>query len=241
MSETFSKKTFEYFEGAVKNRKSLKWFEKNQERYLEYVSRPFEIFIKKCEIELSDFFPGISFDVKVSRPIYRKNKIPLDGTIIKPNAYVFFAEKATSMYEMNPGIYFSVGAEENILGAGLYMPSSRQIKLLRAWIMKHPEQARELFEDKKFKKMWEGLAGDRYKRFPKDYDPEASGAEYLWFKQFYVAKKFRPADVVKKDFCPNMFTALKACSPFLNQTRHIVGKYGSDQAMNFSYIFGHED
>jgi uncharacterized protein (TIGR02453 family) len=241
MSETFTRKTFEYFEGAVKNRKNLKWFEKNQEHYLEYVNRPFQILIKKCELALSDFFPGISFDLKVSRPLYRKNKIPLDGTIIKPNAYVFFAEKATSIYEMNPGIYFSVGAQENILASGLYMPSGRQLKLLRAWIMNHPESAQEIIRNKKLIKNWGGLAGEKYKRFPKEYDQAAPGAEYLWFKQFYVAQDLRRSDIIKKDFTKKLFADLKVTAPFLNNTRDIVGKYGPKRGMNIADILGPDD
>ncbi len=225
MSEVFGAKTFNYFQEATKHRKDMKWYEKNENLYREHVKEPFEILLKKCEIELSDTFPGINFDVKVSQPLFRKNKIPLDGTIIKPNSYVFLAEKATSMYEMNPGIYFSVGASETILGIGLYMPTSRQIKLLRAWITSHPEQAKAIFGARKLKNVWGDLAGDKFKRFPRDYDPSAPGAEYLWLKQFYVAQSLKRSEVTKKDFSKKFFLNIKTAAPFLNLLREIVGKY----------------
>lgn len=241
MSDKFNKKTFEYFDGAVKNRKNLKWFERNQDLYLEHVKEPFSILIKKCELDLSDLYPGISFETKVSQPTYRKNKIPVDGTVIKQNAWVFFAEKATSMFEMNPGIYISIGHEENILGCGVYMPSSRQIKLLRSWITNHPERAKKIIEDKKFKKVWGDLGGEKYKRFPKEYDPEAPGAEYLWYKQFFVGQELKRSEVISKDFTKKVLSDLKVAAPFLNWTREVVGKYRPKGSMNLSDFPGFND
>lgn len=226
MSAKFTPKTFKYLDEAYKNKKKLAWFEKNEELYQESVKEPFGILLRRIDLEIGEMFPGLPFNPKkLSQPTYRKNNIPSDGTVVKPNAWAFVSEKESSMYEWNPGIYLSLSKDENVMGVGLYMMSSRQIKLLRRAIINHPEKARAIIEDKKFKKVWGGLQGERYVRFPKEYDPEAPGAEYLWHKQFYVSQTLTRKDVTSAKFADKVVNDLKVAAPFLNWIREVVGKY----------------
>ncbi len=226
MTAKFTPKTFKYLDEAYKNKKKLPWFEKNEENYLENVKEPFGILLRRLDLEIGDKFPKFSFDPKkLSKPTYRKNNIPQDGTVVKPNAWAFVAETATSMYEWNPGVYLSLAKDENVMGVGLYMMSSRQLKLLRRAIINHPEKARAIIEDKKFKKVWGPLQGDKYVRFPKEYDPEVPGAEYLWFKQFYVSQTLTRKEITSPKFADKVVNDLKVAAPFLNWIREVVGKY----------------
>lgn len=226
MAAKFSAETFKYFDGAVKNRKKEEWFRKNESLYRDHVLAPFTILIQRIDLEIGDSFPKLSFEPrKIMKPLYRKNNIPDDGTVVKPQASAFFSETATSMYEWNPGVYFSFGESENILGLGLYMMSSRQIKLLRRAISDNPDEISELLNNKKLKSLWGELQGEKYVRFPKEYDPNAPGSEYLWFKQFYLGKELTRKVVTSKTFFDDTVERLKVAAPFLSWVRSTVGTY----------------
>ena len=131
------------------------------------------------------------------------------------------------MFETNPGIYLSFGAADdgNICGCGLYMPSSRQMKALRPRFGSEYEALDRILHARDFRKHWNGLSGERYKRFPKEYKDGAPGSEYLRRKQFFIGKTPTREDVLQADFMERTVDALEAAVPFLTWTRQAVGVY----------------
>lgn len=225
MNGRFSRKTFEYFEGASKNRKNLKWFLKNESLYQEEVKHPFSTFLNKIEIDVKENFSGIRFDPrKISLPVYRTENIPEDGTVVKPFTWAFLSEKKTSLFEWNPGINIYIG-QEITFGLGLYHPSSRQMKLLRNRIMKDPSSLSRELKNKKFNTAWGDLTGEKYTRFPKEFDPEAPGSEFLWHKQFIVNQSFTRKEITSPGFAERIAGDLKAGAGFLSWVRETVGVY----------------
>lgn len=222
----FTKETLRYFDDAFKNRKREGWYAKNESRYQDHVLRPMSSLVERIGIELGDDFPGLEFDPrKISKPTFRKNKVPADGTLVKSEATAFFAEPQTSMFEWNPGIYLSFGRAETVLGLGLYMVSSRQLKRIRQQVTRDPGPVTRILGEKSLRKHWGALQGERYVRFPRDYSPEQPGAEYLWYKQFYLGKTGSPEELVGKTFVPSTLRALRAAAPFLSWVRETVGVY----------------
>ena len=224
----FSKKTFEYFDLAHKNRKNEKWFEKNKELYIENVKEPMQELILQLNKNLGPQLKQIEINPKkISQPCYRKNRIPDDGQIIKTQASVFFNQKNTSLFEWNPGIYISIGkeADQNILGVGLYMPTSRQLSLMRNQLFHNFEEAEEILENKKLKKHWGKLSGDTYKRFPKGFSEDHPSAKYLQHKQFFFSQELKRSEVTHKDFNKRVVQDFATAVPFLSWVRQTVGTY----------------
>ena len=130
----FGPKTFAYFDGAKKHAADRPWFDGNRSLYEEAVEVPFSHLVSELREALAPAVAGVAFSArKLSKPLLRKAK-GREGPVLRENATAYFAEQATSMFEMNPGIYLSFGAkpEDNVIGCGLYMPSARQIRQLRA-------------------------------------------------------------------------------------------------------------
>lgn len=228
MNGRFSRRTFEYFEGAAKNRKNLKWFLKNESLYQEEVKLPFSTLLNKIEIDVKDKFPGVSFDPrKISLPVYRTENIPEDGTVVKPFSWAFLSEKKTSIFEWNPGINIFIGPEIT-MGIGLFHPSARQMKLLRETIMNNPTALSHELKNKKFSSVWGELAGDRYSRFPKSYNSEAPGGEFLWHKQFMVNQNFTRKEILSPGFADRVASDLSAGAGFLTWIRDTVGVWSAD-------------
>jgi uncharacterized protein (TIGR02453 family) len=228
MSAHFTKKTFDYFDLAKKNTKNEKWFIKNKGLYDEHVKEPFSILIQQLDLRFGDKLPKIEINPKkISRPLRPANKRTSGGEIIKPQTHMTLWEKKVSLFEWNPAIHIQFGAEkeDNLYGVGLYMVSSRQLKLMRRTIDENFEEFDALLNDKKFKKVWGGLAGEQYKRFPKDYDENSPSAKYLWFKQFYVGRDLTRKDVIAKNFFQKVGDEVEVALPFFNWVRETVGTY----------------
>ena len=223
----FTKKTFAYFEGARRHGEDREWFEAHRSQYVEYVELPFTELILQLRERLSPMIPGIAFSPRrLSKPLRRQIQ-DKDVPLIRENAMASFAETATSRFESNPGLYLSVGAkpEDNVYGCGLYMPSGRQIRELRPRFGSDGEALKKILSARAFKKHWAGLTGERYKRFPKEFDENAAGAEYLWHKQFFLGRTVTRDDALDPEFFPRTVEAMAAAVPFLAWTRQAVGLY----------------
>lgn len=226
MATLFNKKTFTYFNGAVKHKNSKAWFEKNQELYQENVHKPMEAMVAKLAEEFGKDLPKIDIlPRKISRPI-KRNQDPESG-LLRSNSFISLAEKTTSMFESNPGIYFSVGLEPygNILGIGLYQVSSRQMSLLRNGVTSDYSAFHKIITSKKLKSRLGGLSGETYKRFPKGYSEEQEGAEYLWHKQFFLSRELTQAQIFSQNFESEILKDIEVAIPFLQWTRKTVGTY----------------
>jgi len=230
MASQFSKKTFEYFDLAAKNTRNENWFLKNKELYEEHVKEPFSILIQQLDLRIGDKLSKIEINPKkVSRPLYAANKRTPGKGIIKTQAHATLWEKQTSMFEWNPAIYLQFGHEPdaNLIGTGLYMVSSRQLKLMRKNIEENFDEFHKIMSEKKFKKVFPELLGDTYKRFPKEYDETAPSAQYIKFKQFYVGHNYTRKEVVDKKFFSRVGDEIELTLPFFKWIRKSVGTYSS--------------
>ena len=225
-SSHFNSKTFSYFESAKRNKKNPAWFEKNKMDFDDYVKKPFEELTRLLNENFGSELPRIDFlPRKISRPV-RRNPDE-DGGLVRTNVTAFFSEKATSQFEWNPGIYVSIGSmpDDNVMGLGLYMVSSRQMSLLRNAIVEDFDEFDSILSSKKMKKSWGELSGEVYKRFPKGFDENSPPAKYLRHKQFFLGQDLSKTQICDKKFFDNVIRDLELALPFLRWVRSKVGVY----------------
>ena len=223
----FTRKTFQYFDAAKKNKFKKGWFEKNRDFYEEAVKEPFTILINEIDERLGSRLPGVQISPrKISRPVRPEAKAKENGWV-KAGAMFFLQEKTTSQFEWNPGLYLHLGDErdDNVIGMGLYGPSSRQIRRLRTAFREEHETVDELLADKRFRKLWGKPAEEKYVRFPKEYSLDDPAAEYLWYNQFYVRRQFTRKEVTSPGFPDLVIRHFEAGAPFLNWLRAAVGVF----------------
>lgn len=222
----FSVKTFEYFQKAKTNKNKKEWFLKNKDLYEAHVREPFQAVILEMQKHLQKDLPRILIDPRgVTRPTRPANRAS-EG-IVKTFCHITLWEKKTSLFEWNPGIHFQIGVEDddNLIGVGLYMVSSRQMSLMRQAIAEDFETINELISDKKFKKIWGDLIGEKFVRYPKGFPINQPYSDLLMHKQFFVSKHFSRKDLYKPDFAKQLVKDLKVAMPFFNYIRQVVGTY----------------
>lgn len=227
MPSHFTVKTFKYFDEAHKNAFEKEWFLDNKSLYEDHVQEPFQHLIGLVDKELSPSLKKIKINPKsITRPLRPKNRAEEKG-YVKDFSFITLWEKRTSLFEWNPAIHIQFGhkKEDNIAGVGAYMISSRQMKKLREGVTEDYAAVKKIFKKKSFKETWGDLMGEKYKRFPKGYDPSEEGAEFLWHKQFYVGKQFTRTEVKQKDFAKTLVKDLKKSLDFFQWTRDTLGTY----------------
>jgi uncharacterized protein (TIGR02453 family) len=231
MPSLFTRKTFQYFDQAKKNKFKKGWFEKNKQQYAEAVKEPYSFLILEMARRFSEKLPGVVMNPrKIARPMRPAHKHEEHG-YVKAGAMFFLSEKTTSQFEWNPGIYLHLGDEkaDNMIGMGLYGPSSRQIKRLRKAFAKDYKTVDKILKNQKFKKYWGAPADEKYKRFPKDYSMDEAGAKYIWYKQFYVHRQFTRKEVMSKDFPELVMKSFEAAIPFYQWIRDAIGVYNRQE------------
>ena len=223
----FTKDTFKYFELAKKNKNNKAWFEKNKALYETSVKLPVGALLLEIGKKYQKELPRITVSPdKITRPLRPKNRADENG-FVKANTHFSLAEKKTSLFEWNPGIYFQVGIDEDdcFFGLGLYMVSSRQTSLLRNALVEDFDTIDEIMSSRRLKKVWGGLKGDIYKRFPKGYSPDSPSAKYLKHKQFYFGRSFTRSQVLGPKFSAQLVKDLGVALPFFSWIRSTVGTY----------------
>lgn len=227
MKSPFSRKTFQYFDLAKKNKKKKQWFTKNKDLYESAVREPMVLLLQEMDHRFSGKVPHIVMSPrKISRPLRPENKAIEHGWL-KASTMFFLSEKQTSIFEWNPGIYLQLGdeKEDNVIGMGLYGPSSRQTKRLRRAFVEDYATLDRILKAPKLKKYWGGLAEEKYKRFPKDFSPDDPAAKYLWYKQFFLRRRFTRKEVTSKDFVNTVLHSFEAGLPLFAWIRDAVGTY----------------
>lgn len=223
----FSVKTYKYFDGADKNKGSKEWYLKNEDLYKTGVKEPFEHLLEQIREKHRLHMPNIKIEAKkITRPLRPINRAEKKG-IVKNFSFATLCEKNRSRFEWNPAIHIQFGAEkeDNLIGVGIYMVSSRQMNRMRAALVDDFETFDKIMTNKKMKKHWGGLAGEMYKRFPKAYNQEGEAANYLWHKQFYITQEFTRTAVKKADFIDQLTDEIGYAMPFFKWMRNKVGVY----------------
>jgi len=89
-----------------------------------------------------------------------------------------------------PGIYFEMGAENFGIYSGVYMPDKTQLQNIREGIVSYPKEFEKILKDKKFKKLWGEMQGEKNKRVPKEFKEDIITQPLVANKQFFVMTKF---------------------------------------------------
>ncbi len=227
-SPKFSAQTFQYFDQASKNRNKLEWFEKNREKYETTVREPFSDLVEQIHQKLQKDLPRVPIQAQsITRPLRPKNRASREGGLVKDFSHITICEKRSSLFEWNPGIHIQFGAkpDDNFVGLGLYMVSSRQLSLLRQALRDDFEEIDGILSSRALRKAWGGVQGEKYVRFPKGFDAEDPRNVYLWHKQFYLSRQFKRSEVVSRTFAKTLCQDLKVAMPFLAWVRSKVGIY----------------
>lgn len=182
----FSKETITFFSNLEKNN-SKQWFDANRDTYETEVKARAESFVVAMGDTLKEISPRVNAEPRVNRSIFKINRdvrFSKDKTPYKTHMAIIFWEGGGRMD--SPSYYFHLSPGRLFLGMGLYRFNKEQLQAYRESIVhdKHGAEFEKIV--KKLEKKGYELEGKKYKRTPRDFDPEHPRAEYLLYGGIHV-------------------------------------------------------
>lgn len=196
----FSKKTIEFITKASRQKKP-EWLDRNRAEYEDVLVHPMRELMTYVAQTLRTKAPGYRFPTKNCARIRRNADRAKAQGWYKNWIGASASRDSGSMYEDLPALYFHISKEDIFSAGGIYMPSARQTKHIRAWIDQDPSQLEDLLKDKSFKKHFKELGNERMlKTKPRDYPIDHPKIEWLKLTGWYVWRPISQKELCSKEF-----------------------------------------
>ncbi|HRE58833.1 MAG TPA: DUF2461 domain-containing protein [Candidatus Kapabacteria bacterium] len=172
------------------------WFAEHRDRYDSNVRLPAKQLIATMADRFDELHIHYKADDKTSMfRIHRDTRFSKDKSPYKTNVGFFFPFIGTNTTAgkpvERPGIYCHIEPGNCAIGGGIYMPTSDQLKAIRARIYSHHEEWYEIIHSRQFTTIFAtGIHGESLKTMPRGYEPNHAASEYIRKKQWYVWETF---------------------------------------------------
>lgn len=218
----FPKEALSFLKKLKKNN-TKEWFQAHKEEYEEVVKFPMQCLVATLGAMLKSDLPEYAFNPKKSIfRIHRDVRFSKDKSPYKTNVAASFnlANRTGEAVEL-PGFYLHIEPKSKegwgtFAGGGLYMPASFHLNAIRDKIAREPERFLNIIEEKKFKKLFKGIEGEKLKTNPKGYDPTHPMIEHLKHKQFFVSHEFYEEEIHNPIFAKHVAETLRATIPLVD-------------------------
>jgi uncharacterized protein (TIGR02453 family) len=215
----FPPETLKFFR-QLKRNNNREWFLAHKELYEQKVKAPMVDLVSALGAAMHGFAPEMVADPKRAiYRIYRDTRFSPDKTPYKTHAAAIFPARRMSKTG-TASLYFHVAPDELIIAAGIYMPDSTAVRAVRHHIASHWDDLAGIIRKPAFRKMFGDLEGDRLVKVPRGFPPDHPAAQYLRYKQFYVATEDPPSLAETSRLFPRVVKAFAAAMPlirFLNR------------------------
>jgi len=218
--EGFPKEALRFLKNLKRNNNRT-WFESHKHEYEELLKLPMQSFIFSLQPHFSAFAPEFELSPKRSIfRIYRDIRFSNDKTPYKTHIAAHFVLRGKEKGFVGSGYYFHIEPGEVFIGGGIYMPDADQLKGIRKAISQRSEEFLSILNDRKFRKRFGKLEGDKLQRIPKGYDESDPMAEWLKLKQFFVGLSLPESSCFKASLVETVAGISKDAAPlvkFLNR------------------------
>ena len=198
------------------------WFHENKKRYEKSVKEPFKQFTQaligmvskhegELDIQPKDCIFRINRDIRFS-----KDKTPYK---LNCSAIVSKGGKKDKSY---PGLYVEASPEHVRVYGGVYMPDKDQTYDIRERILNKTADFQALYKDKKFKKYFGEIRGDKNKRTDKSFMTHAEKEPMIMNKQWYWFSELDPKILVSNKLIPEIESRYVAMKPLMDYFREVI-------------------
>jgi uncharacterized protein (TIGR02453 family) len=200
----------------LKENNDREWFTPRKAVFEESVKAPMVALVEAMNSELASFAPEyLTEPAKAVYRIYRDTRFSNDKTPYKTHIAANLHRQGADKHAA-AGYYFSVGADQIEIAAGVYMPGPEELLRLRQHISGNFDEFSRLAGDKTVTKLMGTLQGDSLARPPKGFAPDDPALDWIKKKQWYYYKTDMDlAIALTPKFLPELVKRLKAMSPMV--------------------------
>ena len=218
MPSPFTAKTLSFLR-ALKRNNDREWFRARKDEYERHVRGPMIDLIERLAKDLRAFAPELACDPKASLyRIYRDTRFSEDKSPLKTHVSAHFPLRGVPR-GTSAGLYFEIAPQWVWMGGGIYMPSSADLRAIRAHIAETHPKLHRIIHAAAFTRMMGAMTGDQLTRVPRGYLPEHPAADYLRHKQFLAGREREAAFATSPRFYSELVATFRATAPlvqFLN-------------------------
>jgi uncharacterized protein (TIGR02453 family) len=192
------------------------WFTPRKAVFEESVKAPMVALVESVNAELAGFAPEyLTEPAKAVYRIYRDTRFSNDKTPYKTHIAANLHKQGADKHAA-AGYYFSVGADEIEIAAGVYMPGPEELLRMRQHISEHFEEFSKLAADKAVTKLVGAVQGEALSRPPKGFSAEDPALEWIKKKQWYYYKTDLDLELaLTPKLLPEIVKRLKAMTPMV--------------------------
>jgi uncharacterized protein (TIGR02453 family) len=200
------------------------WFDPRKPIYERELKAPMLALIEDINHAFEDFAPEhIRPPHKAMMRIYRDTRFDKSrGTPEKPYKTHVAAWWVRSGLEKTSGagFYFSFGAKETVIAAGMYMPSPDQLLAVRRYLLDHHEELRALLAGRKLKAAMQEFDGHKLKRAPRGFPADSPALDLLLCRQWGLSARLPPEAATQPTLLKEITSRFRLAAPvieFLNR------------------------
>lgn len=212
------------FLSELKENNNKEWFDANRERYKELRTH-FTNYITLLINELTKLDPSLgTLDPK--KTIFRINRdirFSKDKSPYKTNMGAFISPGGKNLNLA--GYYFHVEPGASMVAGGIYMPPSRELKMIRQEIFENIAEFRSIIENKKFRDTFGEIYGEKLKTAPQGYPKDHPDIDLLRYKSYTVAKEVPDSFLTSPDSLNEVMKIYRQMKPMNDFVNHVlIGK-----------------
>jgi uncharacterized protein (TIGR02453 family) len=207
--------TIKFLEQIAKNN-NKPWFDKHKEDYAA-VKEDFEALVTEVLAGLAesdDIYKEQQAKDCIMR-IYRDVRFSKDKTPYKVNLGAGFSKGGRKFPSAGYYLHIEPGGK-TFAGGGMWQPEAPKLKAVRQEIDYGYKDFSAIVNDKKFKKTFGEVDGEKLIKLPKGYAEDNPAIEYLKLKSFTVGHNFQDDDLTKKGLAKKIVDTYKTMKPFID-------------------------
>jgi uncharacterized protein (TIGR02453 family) len=200
------------------------WFDPRKQIYERELKAPMLALIEEINHAFADFAPEhIRPPHKAMMRIYRDTRFDVSrGQEVRPYKTHFAAWWVRAGLEKTSGagFYFSFGAKETVIAAGMYMPSPDQLLAVRRYLVEHHAELRALLNGRKLKASMPHFEGHKLTRPPRGFPADSPALDLLLCRQWGLSARLAPEAAIQPDLLKQITSRFAAAAPvieFLNR------------------------
>ncbi len=215
---SLDKSVFGFLKKLQKNN-NREWFNENKSTYIAAHEKAIGFADELlAQMKKHDDIETISGKKSLFR-IYRDVRFSKDKSPYK-NHFSGQLKRAGKM--LRGGYYFHLEPGNVLIACGFFQPNKDDLLRIRQEIAADAQPLRDIIEDSKFKKAFNGLEGEQLKTAPKGFDKEHPDIDLLRYKSFYVMSKFTDEEALNRDFAKKVSDKFQIMRPYLNYFSEVL-------------------
>lgn len=214
MVSPFTRKTLAFLR-ALKRHNDRDWFKSRKDQYETHVRGPMVELLARLAGDFRTFAPELVADPRVSLyRIYRDTRFSDNKHPLKTHIAAHFPHRGFARNE-GAGLYVEIAPAWVWIGGGIYMPSSADLRTMRAHVASHHRRLHRIVTAPAFRRAVGQLEGERLSRAPQGYAKDHPAADYLRFKQFLAGCEYEAEFAYSPRFYRELLAVFRAVAPLI--------------------------